>query len=112
MKNLREAIEHLRPGAQFTTTGDDYGKVQWNDKINDDRKLPTLEECEAVQLEANELATSNEKHFAARRLINKKRDKVLLMMLKFVATLPDCPDPLKALAVDIAIAETDLKGDD
>ena len=51
MINLGHALDSLRPGSQYTTRGDTYEGIEWNDSK---QTIPTKEECEAerVRLEA------------------------------------------------------------
>ena len=51
MIDLGHVLDSLRPGSQYTTRGDTYEGVEWNDSK---QTIPTKEECEAerVRLEA------------------------------------------------------------
>ena len=51
MIDLGHVLDSLRPGSQYTTRGDTYEGIEWNDSK---QTIPTKEECEAerVRLEA------------------------------------------------------------
>ncbi len=127
MRNLAEAIQILVPGGKFTVHGKrdedgnqvydgsgnplfDYSRTEWID-LNGNAQ-PTLQELEAVQGQADALRLAGNKDIDARDLIEAKRDKALRMILKYVATLPGAPQPLKDMAAQIEVLESDLQGDD
>lgn len=82
----------------------------WDEEHNGG-PIPTQEELDAVAEQAITLKDQDTKDTDARKLINTRKDKALRMILKFVATMPSAPQPLKDMAAEIANAETDLKGD-